>query len=227
MSERKKIQVDVISDVMCPWCYIGKKHLDAAIGLAEELDIEVRWRPFQLDSTLPKEGRDRQDYLNTKFGGKERANEIYGRIKQAGSELGIDFDFDAMKVSPNTMDAHRLIQWAGGQDTAMQDRVVTRLFESFFLEGGHIGKDETLIKIAKDAGMDEQLIASLLGGDDDTKRVADEIEHARNNGVSGVPCFVIDNKFVVTGAQPAATLAQAFRHAASEKSEAAQYSPKN
>jgi len=212
---------------MCPWCYIGKKHLDAAIDLAEELDIEVRWRPFQLDSTLPKEGRDRQDYLNTKFGGKEHANEIYGRIKQAGSELGIDFDFDAMKVSPNTMDAHRLIQWAGGQDAAMQDRVVTRLFENFFLEGGHIGKDETLIKIAKDSGMDEQLVASLLTGDEDKERVAGEIQQARNNGVSGVPCFVIDNKFVVNGAQSAATLAQAFRHAAAEKSETAQYSREN
>ena len=115
MTAKSKIQIDVISDVMCPWCYIGKTNLDDAIGQVPELDVEVFWRPYQLDNTLPKEGIDRAEYLNKKFGGEKGAQEVYGRIKYAGKVLGIDFNFDAMQVSPNTLDAHRVILWAGGK----------------------------------------------------------------------------------------------------------------
>ncbi len=223
MNDRQKIHVDVVSDVMCPWCYIGKINLDSAIKTADELDIEIKWRPYQLDSTLPKEGRDRQEYLNAKFGGKEGAQDVYGRIEEAGKALGIDFNFKDMKVSPNTLDAHRLIFWAGGQSPEMQDRIVTRLFELFFLEGAHIGEDDVLIEAAKDAGMDDDHVRELLASDADREQVSGEVDEARNKGISGVPFFIINNKYAVSGAQPPASLVQTFRHAAAEKAEENQY----
>jgi len=217
MAEKQTLEIDVISDVMCPWCYIGKTNLDAAIAEAHDLDVVVRWRPYQLDNTLPKEGLDRATYLNNKFGGEERAQEIYGRIRDAGKSLGIDFNFEDMKVSPNTLDAHRVIMWAGGQSSETQNKLVERLFEIFFLEGGNIGLDEVLTQAAEFAGMDPKIVDDLLGKEDDKDRVSSEIDHARQMGVQGVPCFIVDNKFAVMGAQPPEQLVGAFRHAISER----------
>ncbi|MGI9352250.1 MAG: DsbA family oxidoreductase [Rhizobiaceae bacterium] len=217
MSEKQKMEIDVISDVMCPWCYIGKTNLDEAIRQVDDLDVEVRWRPYQLDSTLPKEGISRSEYLNNKFGGEEGAKQVYGRIKEAGKSLGIDFNFDVMEVSPNTLDAHRVILWAGGQGPEVQDKLVDRLFEIFFLEGGHIGRNDILVKAAEAAGMDGAIVDGLLKGDDDKDKVALEIDHARQMGVQGVPCFIVDNKFALTGAQPPDQLVSAMRHAISER----------
>lgn len=217
MTNKPTLEIDVISDVMCPWCYIGKTNLDAAIAAADDLDVVVRWRPYQLDSTLPKEGLDRATYLNNKFGGEERAQEIYGRIRDAGNALGIDFNFEDMKVSPNTLDAHRVIMWAGGQSPEVQNKLVERLFEIFFLEGGNIGLDDILVRAAEYAGMDPKIVDDLLKQEDDKDRVSAEIDHARQMGVQGVPCFIVDNKFAVMGAQPADQLVGAFRHAISER----------
>jgi len=201
MAQKQKLEIDVISDVMCPWCYIGKTNLDAAIAQMEDLDVEVRWRPYQLDGTLPKEGMSRADYLNNKFGGEAGAKEVYGRIEEAGRNLGIDFKFDAMKVSPNTMDAHRVIRWAGGQSTETQNKLVERLFELFFLEGGHIGLDEVLVKAAEEAGMDGKIVDDLLKTENDKPEVAAEIDQARQMGVTGAP----------------AQLVEAMKHALSER----------
>ncbi|MEM7067525.1 MAG: DsbA family oxidoreductase [Pseudomonadota bacterium] len=221
MTDKQKLEIDVISDVMCPWCYIGKTNLDAAISQLPELEVEVRWRPYQLDATLPKEGKDRATYLNDKFGGEARAKEIYGRIKDAGKALGIDFNFEGMKVSPNTLDAHRVILWAGGQSAEIQNKLVERLFEIYFLEGGHIGDDEVLVKAAQFAGMDGEIVSSLLSTEDDKDRVQSEIGHAAEMGVQGVPCFIIDNKFAVMGAQPPEQMVEAMRHAISMRDEPA------
>lgn len=217
MSEKTKLEIDVVSDVMCPWCYIGKTNLDAAIAQLADVDVEVRWRPYQLDGTLPKEGQDRATYLNTKFGGEEKAQEIYNRIRDAGKKIGIDFNFDAMKVSPNTLDAHRVILWAGGQSAEIQDKLVERLFEIFFLEGGNIGLDDVLVKAAEAAGMDGSIVGGLLKTEDDKQRVSAEIDHARQMGIQGVPCFIVDNKFAVMGAQPPEQLVEAMRHALSQR----------
>ena len=217
MADKTKIQVDVISDVMCPWCYIGKVNLDEAIQRLDNIDVEIHWRPYQLDPTLPKTGKDRAEYLNNKFGGEAGAKEIYGRIKDAGKALGIDFNFDDMAVSPNTLDAHRVIRWAGGQSPDVQDKLVTRLFEIFFLEGGNIGLDEVLSQAAEYAGMDSQIVTQLLSGDDDKQQVKADIDHARKMGVTGVPCFIIDNKYAVMGAQPADQLVAALSEAAGAK----------
>ncbi|MBL4725394.1 MAG: DsbA family oxidoreductase [Rhizobiaceae bacterium] len=209
----KKLTIDVISDVMCPWCYIGKKNLDKAIASMPDLDVEVSWRPYQLDPTLPKEGKDRQKYLNDKFGGQAEADSRYDNIKKAGTNVGIEFDFKAMKVSPNTLDAHRVIRWAGGLGTDVQNKLVRRLFELFFLEGGHIGNDDVLVDAAIHAGMDGDLVRELLASDRDKTEVQQEIAQAQQMGVTGVPCFVIDQKFAVMGAQPPEALTQAFQQA--------------
>ena len=217
MINKRKLQVDVISDVMCPWCYIGKTNLDDAVSRIDDVDVQINWRPYQLDSTLPKEGMDRKTYLENKFGGEARANEIYSRINEAGRGLGIEFNFDDMKVSPNTLDAHRVILWAGGQSVETQNWLVERLFEIFFVEGGNIGLDDVLIQAAEFAGMDPSIVESLLKTNDDKDKVNSDIDHARQMGIQGVPCFIIDNKFAVMGAQPADQLEKALRHALEEK----------
>ncbi|MEM7462118.1 MAG: DsbA family oxidoreductase [Pseudomonadota bacterium] len=218
------LQIDIISDVMCPWCYIGKRNFEAARSLLDDVDLTVSWRPYQLDATLPKEGKDRQLYLSEKFGGEERAAEIYKRIEDAGHAVGIDFEFGEIKVSPNTLDAHRLIRWAGGQSEELQDKIVLRLFELFFLEGANIGDDHVLVGAADHIGMDGDLVRRLLASSADVEEVKAEIATAQRMGVTGVPCFIIDQRYAVAGAQPPEQLASAMRQAAAEKLEEAEFS---
>ena len=218
-----KIQLDVVSDVMCPWCYIGKRRLEQALselggdGDGDKIEIELRWRPFQLDPTLPQEGRDRREYLEKKFGGPERAKEIYERIREAGLEEGLEFNFDAIEVSPNTIDAHRVIRWTSNEGQEVQDKLVERLFKDFFMDGAHLGKHEVLVDAARAAGMDESIVAALLATDQDREAVSQEIAVAQQMGVTGVPCFIIDNKYAVMGAQPADQIVGAIKQAAQMK----------
>lgn len=212
------INIDIVSDVMCPWCYIGKKRLEEAVkNLPDELDVDIRWRPYQLDPTLPKEGKDRQQYLEEKFGGPERAKQIYSNILNAGREDNIDFNFSDIKVSPNTLDAHRVIRWAASEAPGVQDRLVDLLFKAFFLEGKNIGDNTVLLDAAEAAGMDRAITESLLVGTADCQEVEQEIEVARRMGVTGVPCFILDNKYAVMGAQASDVLAKAIRDVAKEK----------
>ncbi len=215
------LQVDVVSDVMCPWCFIGKRRLESALAMVPDLAVDIRWRPFQLDNTLPREGKDRRQYLREKFGGEDRAREIYQQVKDAGFEEGIAFAFDLIEKSPNTLDAHRLIRWAGGQD--LQDAMVERLFELYFLEGADLTDIDTLVEAAEAVGMDGALTRELLEDGSDREAVEEEIALAQRIGVTGVPCFIIDNKYAVMGAQDAGNLASAFRQAAAQKAEEAQY----
>ncbi len=212
-----KVQIDVVSDVMCPWCYIGKRRLEQALESIDDVEVELRWRPFQLDPTLPQEGRDRREYLENKFGGPERAKEIYDRIKQAGLEEGLDFDFDAIGVSPNTIDAHRVIRWASNEGAEIQDKLVERLFKDFFMGGANIGQHEVLVEAARDAGMNESVVAALLATDKDREEVTQEIAVAQQMGVTGVPCFIIDNKYAVMGAQTPDQISGAIKQAAQMK----------
>ena len=212
-----KIQLDVVSDVMCPWCYIGKRRLEQAIEQVDGIDVEIRWRPFQLDPTLPQEGRDRREYLETKFGGPEKADEIYGRIRQSGLDEGLEFDFDAIAVSPNTIDAHRVIRWASNEGQSVLNKLVERLFKDFFMDGAHIGNHDVLVEAAKHAGMDGAVVAALLATDKDRDEVIEEIAVAQKMGVTGVPCFIVDNKYAVMGAQPPEQIAGAIKQAAEMK----------
>lgn len=209
-----KVQVDIVSDVMCPWCYIGKRRLEQALDKVSDIEVETQWRPYQLDATLPPEGRDRKEYLENKFGGPERAKQIYSSIEQAGAGEGLDFKFHDIAVSPNTIDAHRVIRWAASEGTEVQDKLVERLFKMFFMEGAHIGKHSVLVEAAKDAGMDTSIVESLLATDKDRDAVEQEIALAQKMGVTGVPCFIIDNKYAVMGAQDAEHIAQAIKQAA-------------
>jgi predicted DsbA family dithiol-disulfide isomerase len=212
--ETGTVTVDVVSDVMCPWCYIGKKNLEAARELVGETKLEIRWHPFQLDPTLPAEGKDRKQYLADKFGGEARAGDIYARVEQAGEAAGIDFAFERIKVSPNTLNAHRLIRWAGGQGTEVQDRVVDRLFQLYFEEGANIGDIDVLAEAGASVGMDRALITELLNGDADKEAVEQQIRNAQAMGVSGVPCFIFGRKYAVMGAQPSQKIAEAIVAAA-------------
>ena len=216
----KSVHVDVVSDVMCPWCYIGKRRLEDAIKKLENIEVDIHWRPFQLDPTLPPEGRDRREYLETKFGGPERADQIYQQIEQAGREEGLKFNFADIAVSPNTIDAHRVIRWSINEGKDVHDRLVESLFKLFFMEGGHIGKHNVLVKAAADAGMDGSIVEALLATDQDKQEVTQEIAVAQQMGVSGVPCFIIDNKYAVMGAQSALNIAEAITQAAKESGDA-------
>jgi predicted DsbA family dithiol-disulfide isomerase len=211
MTDVPPLTVDVVSDVMCPWCYIGKKRLDAAIRSVPQLNVQVRWHPFQLDATLPKAGKDRQQYLSDKFGGIERANAIYSQIKAAGLEEGIDFAFDAIKLSPNTLDCHRLILWSRADD--LQNEVAERLFKAYFLDGEDLTKSETLVRISDEAGMESDLVEQLFETETDLDKILAGIQKAQESGVTGVPCFIIDGRFVLAGAEKAETLAAALIHA--------------
>jgi predicted DsbA family dithiol-disulfide isomerase len=211
------LQVDVVSDVMCPWCYIGKRRLEKAVEMAD-LPVELRWRPYQLDPTLPAEGKPREAYLAEKFGSLERAGELYATIRAAGEAEDIAFAFERIAVSPNTLDAHRLIRWAANAGPEMQDAVVEALFRAYFAEGRHIGDASVLTAIAAEAGMDAGLVAELLAGDADRELVRHEAELARELGVTGVPTFIIANRYAVVGAQAPRQLAQAFQMAATQAS---------
>lgn len=218
MAEPTPIQIDIVSDVMCPWCYIGQKRLEKALDdVGDVVDVDIHWRPYQLDPTLPPEGKDRKKYLEDKFGGSDRAKQIYAQVKQAGDMEDIDFDFEAIAVSPNTLDAHRLLRWSRSAGRETQNRLATRLFKLYFEEGANIGDHKVLIGAARDVGMDVSIVESLLASDADREAVQQEVALAGKMGVTGVPCFIIENKYAVMGAQDPATLANALREIAAAK----------
>ena len=216
------LTIDVVSDVMCPWCYIGKRRLEAALNdVRAEMDVEVRWRPYQLDPTLPKQGKDRQQYLEDKFGGAAGAEQAYAAVRAAGAEEKIPFAFDKIEVSANTLDAHRLIRWAGSLGLTTQQEVVDLLFKAYFEDGKNIGDDAVLMQIAEQAGLEMPVVERLLAGDADRDTVTAEIDQARQMGVTGVPCFIIDMQYAVVGAQSGEALADAMRKVVQEKAKQA------
>jgi predicted DsbA family dithiol-disulfide isomerase len=217
MIEPMQLTVDVISDVACPWCFIGMKRLEHAIAMAPEVEVAVRWRPYQLDPTIPADGLDRKAYMEAKFGNSGRLQTAHDRLVELGRDAGIAFAFDRIERSPNTLDAHRLIRWAGGSDEAAQGRIVRRLFKAYFEEGRDIGSHEVLTELAGEAGMDAALVETLLATDADRDAVRGEIETASRMGVTGVPCFLLDGRYAVVGAQDTAVLADAVRRVAQAK----------
>jgi predicted DsbA family dithiol-disulfide isomerase len=197
------VTLDIISDPICPWCYIGKARLDQAIAEAGIDPFDVSWRIFQLNPTMPPDGMDRQAYLEAKFGGPEGAERVYSRVRQTAVESGLDLDFDGIKRTPNTFDAHRLIRWA--KATGNQSAVMQQLFHRYFEKGEDISDHEVLLDVAESAGMERPVVARLLASDADRDTLTQEEEAARGMGVNGVPCFVIDGRYVLQGAQDVAT----------------------
>ena len=202
--------IDVISDVVCPWCYIGKRHLEASLAkLPPESRPLVRWHPFQLNPDLPAQGIDRRSYLETKFGGADRAAQIYERVREAGRAAGLELDFDRIERQPNTIDAHRLIAWAqtDGQDS---DALVEALFRAYFIDGRFIGDRSVLAEIAQTCGYDAAQAKAMLDSDLGLAEIEDMGQRTRQMGITGVPFFVFNERVGVSGAQGAVTLADAL-----------------
>ncbi len=210
------IGIDVYSDVVCPWCYIGKRRLDQALVELREMNVAVTcdWRAFQLNPDLQKEGVARKQYVETKFGGPQRAKQIYARVASAGNEVGISFQFERIERQPNTINAHRLIRYAGRQ--GQQDAVVEALFRAFFLDLRDIGDVASLSDIAARAGLNRDAVYAYLSSEQGAGAARQEDSVARQLGITGVPFFVFGGKVAVSGAQKSDVLVQAYQQAAQQ-----------
>lgn len=192
--------IDVFSDPVCPWCFIGKRRMEKALELNELTGkVTVRWRTFQLNPGMPREGMDRASYLALKFGGPERAAKIYESIRATGEAVGIPFRFDRIKRTPNTVKAHRLIRLASR--SRKDGDVVEALFCRYFLEGGDIGDDAVLCDVASDCGLAREEVGVWLQGDEEAEKVREEHDFAVSMNIDGVPCFIVDGRYAVVGAQ--------------------------
>lgn len=194
------ITLDIYSDPICPWCFIGKAHLERALESRPDHPFEIAWHPFQLNPDMPAEGMDRQDYMTLKFGDDAAILKAYGPVVQAAQDAGLRLELPAITRTPNTLDAHRLIHWAGleGRQSAM----VGTLFRAYFQDGRDIGDSAVLLDLATAAGMERALVARLLATDADRALIKDADRDARARGIQGVPFFVIDDQYALSGAQP-------------------------
>jgi predicted DsbA family dithiol-disulfide isomerase len=207
----KTLEIDVVSDVICPWCFLGKRRLDKAIASIDDIKVEVNWRPFLLDASIPKEGMGRREYMENKFG-PERLKTIHDPLIAADKEDDVPFQFEKITRTPNTIDAHRLIRWS--HPAAKQHDVVERLFMAYWNEGKDIGDRKVLLDIAATAGLNAAEIATKFEENVDVDVVRAEVEQASRMGITGVPCFILGRKQGVMGAQPAEQLEKAIRNLA-------------
>ncbi len=210
-----KLFVDVISDVICPWCYIGKRRLETAIAaLSTEHEVQVRWHPFQLNPTMPKEGISRKDYRTQKFGSWERSVKLDATVTSAGEAEGIRFDFDKIERTPNTVDAHRLI-WLADQH-GCQDAVAEALFRAYFSEGQEIGDRETIINIVAAAGLEREAAETMLDSEEGMDMIAQAAEMSQQYQVASVPFFILNQKLGLSGAQHPEKFLNAFKQLTDE-----------
>ncbi len=199
----------VVSDLICPWCYIGKRRLEAALReLPPGTAISVSWHPFQLNPHMPREGMDRKEYCMRKFGSWAKCEELYAQIRAAGETAGIDFHFERQPTIPNTLDSHRVI-WLAGQE-GVQDAVVEALFRSYFCEGVNLSSRSNLVGVAAMAGLDRSRVERLLGSGAGVAEVQAQEQEIKTLGISAVPLFIIQDRVAISGAQPAETLLAAF-----------------
>ena len=216
----QRIVIDVVSDMVCPWCYVGKARLDLAIAeVLDEVSVDINWRPYRLNPDYPPEGVDQKAELEKKLGGKDKVEQAHEMLTQLGKEVGIAFDFDAIKIGPNTLDAHRLSLWAHAEGREFQDKVVNELFRANFEQGLNIGDHTVLADIGEKAGMNRDVVTKLLASDADKDTIVAEIDAAQQMGVSGVPFFILDQKYAVSGAQSKEVLINALRDIARMKLE--------
>ncbi|MEM7520255.1 MAG: DsbA family oxidoreductase [Pseudomonadota bacterium] len=194
------IKLDIMSDPICPWCYIGKAHLDRALADHPDHPFAIEWHPFQLNPDMPAGGMDRRAYLEGKFGGKEGAVRAYAPVVEHAEKAGLTINFESMARTPNTLDAHRLIHWAGieGRQTA----AVAALFQAYFVEARDIGDHEVLADVADSIELDAAVISRLLASDEDLQAIRDRDAHSRQMGINSVPTFIVGGRHAVPGAQP-------------------------
>jgi predicted DsbA family dithiol-disulfide isomerase len=208
------VDLDVVSDVVCPWCWIGERRLKKARKLlGDKMEVRVRWRPYQLNPTMPKEGIDRREYRTRKFGSWEYSQTLDARLVAVGRSEGLDFNFDKIARTPNTLDAHRLV-WLAGR-LGVQDAVVEALFRAYFSEGVEIGRPENLIMIASSAGVPAGDAERVLGSDAGVAEVLGEEKKYKQMGIEGVPAFVVGGTVAVSGAADPQVIVGAFKRSAS------------
>jgi len=212
----QKLQIEVVSDFVCPWCYIGKKRLEQALEMCPDIDAEVVWQPFQLSPDMPREGRNKQQHYAEIFGA-EKAQEIAGRMQQTGEAEGIAFGSSVDAVSPNTLSAHVLLQWAEENPAVDVAALAERLFDEHHVNCSNIGDHALLAEIAAEFGMDHQQVLVNLAAGKDEEMVKNRIKDAVSRGVSGVPFFIVNGRYGLSGAQPPELLAETFAKAVSER----------
>jgi predicted DsbA family dithiol-disulfide isomerase len=208
MSDNQPVRIDVVSDVVCPWCFIGKRRLEKALALRPGVAVEVHWRPYFLNDWIPREGMSREQYLSTKFGSPERYKGIAQRVTAAAAEEGLTYAPDKMKRQPNTLDCHRLIRWAEGIGKTAEMK--QKLMDLYFTQGADLTDRDTLVKAAADVGLDADTVRAALAIDQDVAEVEQEAQSAKAAGIEGVPCFIFGGKFAVSGAQSPEYLADAI-----------------
>lgn len=205
------LTVEVVSDVICPWCYIGKRRLEKAIAAVEGQHVRVRWLPFQLNPTMPSEGISRREYRVKKFGSWERSLELDAQVAAGGAAEGIHFAFDRIERTPNTLDAHRLI-WLADKE-GVQDAVVEALFRAYFTDGRDISNSQTLINVVAEGGLDRKRAESLLNNDEGMEAIKEAGELSRRHQVNGVPFFIVNSQITLGGAQRQEAFLEAFKQA--------------
>ncbi len=220
MPNAQPVRIDVVSDVVCPWCFIGKRRLEKALALKPDMPVEVHWHPYFLNDWVPREGMARDEYLTTKFGSPERYGEIAQRVAAAAGVEGLTYAIDKVSRQPNTTDAHRLIRWAGGIGKAAEMK--QRLMELYFSEGADLSNRAVLVQAATEVGLDADDVREALASDQDVAEVEREAQSAKEAGIQGVPMFIFGGKFAVSGAQTPEYLAEAIERAAQADDAAAQ-----
>jgi predicted DsbA family dithiol-disulfide isomerase len=214
MSALKPLTIDIVSDVVCPWCYIGKHRIEEALKQVADVPVEVHWRPFFLNPWVPREGISRDDYLTTKFGSVEAYKGIAGRVVAAAAEEGLSYRPELVARQPNTIDCHRLIHWAEAIGKAAEMK--QRLMELYFRDGGDLTDINVLVQAAVDCGLDAEDVRRRLATDEDVALVSGNAQEAADKGISGVPTYVFAHKYAVSGAQDPQMLARAIRQVSAE-----------
>jgi predicted DsbA family dithiol-disulfide isomerase len=212
MPNQAPVRIDVVSDVVCPWCFIGKRRLEKALALKPDVPVEVHWHPYFLNDWIPREGISREQYLITKFGSVERYNGIAQRVSAAAAAEGLDYAMDKISRQPNTLDAHRLIKWADGIGKAAEMK--QRLMDLYFSDGADLTSHAVLAQAAGDVGLSAEDIRAWLASDKDIAAVEQEAQQAKEAGIEGVPMFIFNGKFAVSGAQAPEHLAETIERLA-------------
>jgi predicted DsbA family dithiol-disulfide isomerase len=214
METLKPVRLDIVSDVVCPWCYIGKRRIENALKLVTDVPVEVHWRPFFLNPWVPREGISREDYLTAKFGSADAYKGIAGRVVVAADEEGLTYRPELVKRQPNTIDCHRLIHWADAKGKAAEMK--QRLMELYFRDGGDLTDINVLVMATSECGLDAEETRRRLSTDEDVALISAQAEEASRKGISGVPTFVFAQKYAVSGAQAPEQLAAAIRQVSAE-----------
>jgi len=212
MSNHQPVRIDVVSDIVCPWCFIGKHRLEKAIALNPDIPVEVRWRPYFLNDWIPREGISREQYLTTKFGSAERYKGIAQRVSAAAAAEGLTYAMDKISRQPNTLDAHRMIRWADEIGKAAEMK--QRLMDLYFTAGADLTNHAVLAQAAADIGLDAEATRKALASDKDVAEIEREALSAKEAGIDGVPCFIFGGKFAISGAQAPEYLAEAIERMA-------------